>query len=370
MSVIDVQKFLEPVSADSPSGENLEYDPTYTEMERAALGKPEQQFGDTVIAAEEPDWREVKSHSQELLGRSRDLRVALLFARSLLHTNGIQGFADGLAILQGLVEQFWGSVHPQLDPDDDNDPVIRVNTIAALCDPGSTLREVRDAILVRSRGLGNFSYRDILMAQGELPPPASGTKPEMSNIEGAFADCNLDELRDTAEAVKQSLASSTAIEAYITDQVGTANAPNLSDLTDMLRSLARLLKDRLTNRGVSDAPPAEAEPEAELDAAPPEHNGAATGAPAVAERAAPARLTGEITSREDVIRAIDKICDYYKRYEPSSPVPLFLNRAKRLASKSFLEILRDMTPEALNQALAIGGIADGAELSVGSDDDL
>jgi type VI secretion system protein ImpA len=370
MSVIDVQKFLEPVTADSPSGENLEYDPSYTEMERAALGKAEQQFGDTVIAAEEPDWRELKTHAEELLGRTRDLRVALHFARSLLHTSGIQGFADGLAILQGLVERYWDSVHPQLDPDDGNDPVIRVNTIAALCDPSSTLREVRDAILVRSRGIGNFSYRDVLMAQGELPPPTGGTKPEMSNIDGAFADCSLDELQATADAVKESLAATEGIENYITDQVGTSNAPSLSDLSDMLRSMARLLKDRLTNRGVSDAPPAEDEAEAELAENPQEQNGAATGAQTPAERAAPARLTGEINSREDVIRAIDKICDYYKRYEPSSPVPLFLNRAKRLASKSFLEILRDMTPEALSQALAIGGIADGAELSVGSDDDL
>jgi type VI secretion system protein ImpA len=68
-----------------------------------------------------------------------------------------------------------------------------------------------------------------------------------------------------------------------------------------------------------------------------------------------------------VIRALDKICDYYKRYEPSSPVPLFLNRAKRLASKSFLEILRDLTPDALNQALAIGGIVDGAAANGGAD---
>ena len=68
------------------------------------------------------------------------------------------------------------------------------------------------------------------------------------------------------------------------------------------------------------------------------------------------RLTGEITSRQDVIRALDKICEYYDRHEPSSPLPLLINRAKRLASKSFLEIIGDLTPDALAQAQSIGGI--------------
>jgi type VI secretion system protein ImpA len=53
---------------------------------------------------------------------------------------------------------------------------------------------------------------------------------------------------------------------------------------------------------------------------------------------------------------IDKICDYFERHEPSSPVPLLLNRAKRLISKDFLEILRDLTPDGVLQAESIGGV--------------
>ena len=59
---------------------------------------------------------------------------------------------------------------------------------------------------------------------------------------------------------------------------------------------------------------------------------------------------------EDAIRMIDKVCDYFERHEPSSPVPLLLNRAKRLISKDFLEILRDLTPDGVLQAESIGGV--------------
>jgi len=76
---------------------------------------------------------------------------------------------------------------------------------------------------------------------------------------------------------------------------------------------------------------------------------------------APARLTGEIRSREDVILALDKICQYYDRYEPSSPLPLLLKRAKRLANKTFLEIVKDLTPDALAQIQALGGVEPESE---------
>ena len=67
-------------------------------------------------------------------------------------------------------------------------------------------------------------------------------------------------------------------------------------------------------------------------------------------------MSGTINSREDAIRALDKVCDYFKQHEPSSPVPLLLQRAKRLVAKDFIEIIRDLTPAGVAQAEEIGGI--------------
>jgi type VI secretion system protein ImpA len=74
-----------------------------------------------------------------------------------------------------------------------------------------------------------------------------------------------------------------------------------------------------------------------------------------------ARATGEIRSREDVVAALDRICQYYNRYEPSSPLPLLLARAKRLASKNFLEIVKDLTPDAVAQIQNLSGVSEGEE---------
>jgi type VI secretion system protein ImpA len=66
-------------------------------------------------------------------------------------------------------------------------------------------------------------------------------------------------------------------------------------------------------------------------------------------------ISGEVTNRDDVVRLLDRICAYYEKYEPSSPIPLLLTRAKRLISKDFIDVLRDIAPDAVAQAEAIRG---------------
>lgn len=370
MSALDVEALLAPVSAEAPCGENLEYDADYVIMEQAAVGKPEQQFGATVIPAEEPNWREMQSQALALLPKSKDLRVAVYLTRAAVRTSGLAGLADGLEVLSGFIERYWDGVHPQLDPDD-NDPTQRVNSLASLTGSQETLKGIREATVVASRAMGKFSYRDVLIASGEMPPPAGTPPVEQSSIDGAFADAEPNELKATGKSLERALAMARALESGFSDRVGAGSGPELKPLIELIAAISKLVNQKLAQRGLLDdgRPAAEegrsaAEEKSEVSA--PSDGAASNGRKAGA--AAP--LTGDIASREDVIRALDKICDYYKRYEPSSPVPLFLNRAKRLASKSFLEILRDLTPDAVNQALAIGGISDGAEASSAAPNDI
>ena len=73
------------------------------------------------------------------------------------------------------------------------------------------------------------------------------------------------------------------------------------------------------------------------------------------------RPSGEIRTREDVLAALDRILKYYNRYEPSSPLPLLLRRAKRLATKSFMEIMKDLTPDSIPQLQQLAGSGEDGE---------
>ena len=222
MSVIEIEALLSDIAADTPCGEDLEYDPLFAEMEKLAQETPERQYGDTIIPAEPPDWRGVKKAALSLLERTRDLRVAVYLARALLQSDGFPGFTEGLALVEGLIERYWDGVYPLLDPDDDNDPTLRINTIVALCDSETTLRDLRETPLVSSRAIGRFSLRDVHVATGVLTPVEVADDEELptqSRLDAAFQDAELEELQATAEAVADARERVERIEAALTDPV-------------------------------------------------------------------------------------------------------------------------------------------------------
>jgi type VI secretion system protein ImpA len=342
---MDPGQFLEEISTELPCGEDLEYDPEFGEMERSAQGKPEQQIGDTLIPTEEADWLAVKARATSLFKRTKDLRVAVYLTRSLLHTEGLPGLRDGLTLIQGLLENYWDSVHPQLDPDDNNDPTLRINTLTTLYDPETVLHSLREAILVNSPLLGRFSLRDILITLGKLSLPASSDEKavEISTINAAFMDAPLDDLQNTADAINQSIECVSAIESQLMDKVGAKQMGDFSTLLNLLREAQHIMTEHLSQRGAS-ASDGEAIATSEVENETP------------GTQASVQSFPNSINSQEDVIRVLDMACDYFKRHEPSSPVPLLLQRAKRLVAKDFMEILRDLTPAGVTQAEEISGV--------------
>lgn len=373
MDSSDLEKLLEPLSYNAPCGEDLEYDAEFGEMERAAQGKGEQQYGDTIVAAEPPDWKEVRKHVNGLLERTKDMRVAVYLARCSLQLEGLTAFETSLALLRGYVENFWESVYPELDADDDNDPTYRINTLTTLCDEGTLLRELREAPLVSSRAMGQFSLRDVEQARDATEKPAAEESegqgawaseesteapepqgPTLAAIEAAFTDAAIEDVQATEEATRLAAEHTATIERCVTEQVGAAQATSLLPLQNLLEEMNKVLVAQLERRGVyADEP----EPEAGGEEAGEGEETAEGDAVATAGAVdAPAAYTnGRIGSRDDAIKALDKVCEYYEQHEPSSPLPLLIRRAQRLASKSFLEILQDLAPDAVAQAEALGG---------------
>jgi type VI secretion system protein ImpA len=337
MSSIDLSSLMSAVTEAAPAGPNLEDDPAFSDLENSAKGKPEQQFGETKIPAEEPDWRQVKSKALDILGKSRDLRVGVTLTRALVRTDGVEGLADGLELLSGWVNGVWDAVHPQLDPTDP-DPIQRANTLGALDDFETIVRAVRDMALVASRAVGRYSYRDVLVATNKLPAPAGqGDPPSFAAIEAAFQDVSLEETQKTGADLDRALAAISSIETAFTARVGAARGVALGQLTAMVKGARQTVAEQIAKK----------------TAAGEVGEGETAGAPGAA--AAPRGAPGEVRTRDDAMKAIDKICEYFDRHEPSSPVPILLRRAKRLVNKSFMDLVRDMASNGVSQVEVFRG---------------
>jgi len=329
MARLDLEQLLDPISADSPAGEDLEYDPLFGEMERAAEGKEEQQFGDTIIPAEEPDWRLVRDKAGKVLAQSKDLRAAMLLTKALVQLEGYPGLSDGLALIQGFITNYWESVHPQLDPDDDNDPTLRINTLINLCDPIQFLKSINKIPLVSSNVLGTFSLRDIQIAEGVLVPTGDDEKKSLDHIDGAFRECSPEDARTLLEQIRNAVACTAKIESELNQRVGIDQSPSLQALSDLLLQAEREVVTRSGGNLAEEMM---------------EENG--TSAPeALSQNTESVTSGGAIRSRDDVIQTLEKLCLYYEQNEPSSPVPLLLKRAKRLVKKDFFDIVQDLAPD-------------------------
>jgi type VI secretion system protein ImpA len=160
-----VEALLTPIGEASPCGDDLEYDAAFTALAAASERKPEQQFGDTVIPAVEPEWRDVAEQADAILRRSKDVRAAVLLLRAATRLQGVPGFNAGLQLLTGLFDRFWDGIHPTLDADDDNDPTMRLNALAPLWDENMVLRDLYDAQVGMAPGVGQIRVRDIAIAR-------------------------------------------------------------------------------------------------------------------------------------------------------------------------------------------------------------
>jgi type VI secretion system protein ImpA len=306
-------------------------------------GKPKTQFREAI----DPDWVVVRKTCLELFEKSRDLRVAVTLTQALLYTDGLQGLSEGLAVIQGLLEKHWAAVYPKLDPDDNNDPLQRMNTLSMIATPRETLDDpprsvtpLGEIALAQSRQFGRYTFEAIVegrsglfakrKAAGETKPTTTEDTPE---IKAAFQDTPQEKLIESQRSAGEALVHLRAIDAFLR-AADLRQAPDLSLLDRELVTTQSVLIGYIRT------------------AAPPEEEKITPDAPGPVK---PQAIAGTISNRADVLRVLAQIRSFYADHEPASPIPLFIRRIERLVPMSFMEILGDIAPESITHVNTIVG---------------
>ncbi|MEO6562662.1 MAG: type VI secretion system protein TssA [Nitrosospira sp.] len=329
---MDLDTILTPISPDLPCGPDLEYDPDFVALEQGSQGKPERQTGQIIVAAEEPNWPDIRQRAEALFSRTKDLRVAVLFTRSLVKCDGLEGLAFGLKLLHGLLSNYWESVHPGFDPDDGN--VARLNVLASLGNPGFLLRDVRSVNFVSTGSHVRLSVRDVLITLGKFSAAGNEVVPTQAEAEKVL---RLPENAASVKAMRDALVSLNEIHIFLGEKVGYDLIPDLQSLQDILKTGLQLCRSS-----------------SETGDKPMDENGIAVPSDGGIDNPVPTKF-GEIHSREDAVRMLEKICEFIERTEPANPAPLFIRRGQRLMTKNFVEIIQDLAPDSLNQIKQIAG---------------
>jgi type VI secretion system protein ImpA len=224
----------------------------------------------------------------------------------------------------------------------DDDAIFRRNALNGLADRLAIVDALRRLPLVVHPQLGKVSLRDIDTAGGD----AAGEGKGEAQVAAVFASVSSGELQILQQQAGMALLALKRIEARMREAGGSDVEPDFDPLnsTDssngpvgLLVQIDRIAGQHLAARGEGDSPVQDEQPGSA---------GAAGGAVAV----------GSIRTRQDAVRALDAVAAWFRQNEPSSPVPMFVERAKRLVSMSFLDILEDVAPDGVGQARSAGGV--------------
>ena len=323
---MDIEKFLQPLTAEQPCGVSLEDTQLLASFDAFRI------FGQSTPLANEVDWREIKTRSLEALGQSKDLRLLVHLGAAELRLEGPGAYFDALAIADRWLKDFWAQVYPAVD----EDAILRRNALNGFADGMAALDALRRAPLVANRQLGICSVRDCEIAAGRMTPaenePAGLNQGQIRAIftsappqEILALDSGLGRASDAVKGISESMSANGG---------GSEAVPDFAPLAALLAKMRLAVKPYL---------PVEATPAAGAEAG-------GEGAPAGGGG------LGTIRTRDDAIRVLDTVATFFRASEPSSPVPLFIERAKRLVAKDFLEVLADLAPDALSEAKRVSGI--------------
>jgi len=331
MGMIDLEALLRPISEESRCGPDLDAagDPAYVELGVAAEWKEAKYVGEKEVSpASAPDWRKVRESASALLALSKDLRIAKHYVAALAHLEGLPGFARGVRLLRDLLDRYWDSLHPALEGAEDD---WRKNLVMELNAERGALGGLRAAWIAESRKVGRFALRDI-EALGGAAAPAEGA-PTQELLREAIRDSDAAATKLRLESCQQAASDLDAIRA-----VFQTHQPGLSlefpAVQKLLRRAQEIFGDAL---GVESG----AQASAQAGGAEPQDR---------------AEGNGKLRSRADARRQLELVCDFLERTEPSHPAPLLIRRAARLLDLNFVDIIRDLAPEATSQIENLGGL--------------
>lgn len=335
---MNIDEILAPISPENPCGENLEYDADFQAMGQASQGKAEQQFGDTIIPAEPADWNTVEKLATRLLGRTKDLRVMLALTHAWTRRRGLSGYADGLLLVEQALSRYWEPLYPRLEEYGETDPFYRINALAGLGDKSDLTFALRNASLLRSNG-DEISLRD---AQALL----DGSKTECPDYPGGRPRL-IDELarggQPGTEAVFLINERLLAIRDRLVGHLGESGVPEMEQLLKTVGLVASACQMTDINTLLPGA-----EASVEQSATPP-----SVAVPPVSQVADWRSV--QVTSRADAQLMLEKAKQYFAQYEPSHPAPLMIERVQRLSELNFMDIIRDLAPDGVNQLENIFG---------------
>lgn len=330
---------LQPIPGENPAGQNLRYAPIYDKIKEARRQDDDAPQGEWTRERKVADWAlTAKLISEALATQSKDLQLVAWLAEAQLVREGLPGLREVLDLARGLLENFWDTLHPELE---DGDAEFRATPLQWIGDrleiPLRQTRVTRKLSWLQykeARAVGTEESADTDAKREARQKAIEEGKVTQEQFDSDFDATPKPFYVDLMAAYDGVMESVEALSTLCDEKFGDV-APSYSKLKSTLEEVRQTVRTLLVKKREKepDAPVAAAEPEPEPEAeAAGEPEAAAVGSAA----AAPARarvkagtLAPEPVDREDAIARVVVASRFLRTQDAYSPAPYLLLRGLR-----------------------------------------
>lgn len=343
--VIDIERLLQPISEDNPSGESLQYSGLYDEIRearRASDGLPQGQWQEELKVA---DYRQVINLTVPALEtQTKDLQIAVWLTEALVKEHDFAGLRDGLKLVIGLQDTFWETLFPQID---EGDMEGRANALEWLDTQAAFA--VKDATITGGEGYSYHDYEDSkrfdipenldtldstdqqkyreLQTQAEKENRVTADrwrKVKMVSRRAFYEELSL--------VVEECWAEFKELNRVIEEKFDRNQMPGTSNLKKSLDDIQTLAKKLLEEKRAEEPDAAD---DAATEAAPGENGASAAGG-------GKAVAAGAIQNRQDALKRLADLAEFFRKTEPHSPISYLVQRAVKWGEMPLETWLQDV----------------------------
>jgi type VI secretion system protein ImpA len=327
MPRIDFTALADPLSENDPCGPDLDRrgDEDYLNFVTIAEGLlPAEYFTDGApFDAAKIDVDGQIARLAPLLKRTRDVRLLVLLARFLVLDRDLAGFAATLETISQLLEAYWEKVHPSAEA---GSFAMRAAAVTTLNAP-TVFFPLQFIPLCEDRRLGAITLRAHLCTTGVAKPREGEPARTSSEILEALRQCDSNQFAATRDLIARLAAALKQIDSIFAEHCGIAKTPHLDKITATVAAMAALMDEAAGIETEEQAPGWIGQ----------------TG------------VFGLIKNAFAAGKALEAAIEYFRSWEPSSPVLPLIAQARELQGKTFVEVMQLLLPDRTRDAAyAIG----------------
>lgn len=318
-SLPEVAELLAPIPGPHPCGEDFSFSTEFDDIQEARReDDPSLDQGEWVTAIKEADWKTSANICQQLLkDKTKDLRLGSWLMEALAKNSGISGMTRGLEILTGLVNTYWEQLHPQSEDDDQEQRIGNISWLIA-----RSIQLTKDFPVVQNKGR-RFSFGDLdsaralqsLIDRNQERPADSEQRVTLQQIRDAqrtaprsYYETLLSDCSNCQSALQ---AFSSCVDRHL-GMEGPSFAPLRTEIEGYAAEIERIARENGILGTSSEVVKAmNTAQEQEIQGTP----------------VSSAQTGGALRSRDQALRQLRDVADFFRRTEPHSPVAYLADKA-------------------------------------------